>query len=178
MYSWNQDMNEEQVILVDHNDRETGTMGKMQAHREGRLHRAISVFIFNSEGKWLLHKRASTKYHSGGLWTNTCCSHPRVGESPTEAASRRLQEEMGIACNLKFLFKFKYCEDVGDGLTEHEFDHVFAGQTDSAPSPDPHEASDWSYFTTEEIETHLKETPERFTKWFGLIFERVRDSAQ
>ncbi len=169
-------MTEEQVILVDENDRETGTMGKMQAHREGKLHRAISVFIFNSEGKWLLQKRALSKYHSGGLWTNACCSHPRAGEETSTAAVRRLKEEMGLECELKFLFKFQYHAEVGNGLTEHELDHVFTGTTDSDPKADSHEASDWSFFTTEEVLTHLHETPERFTKWFQLIFERVKET--
>jgi isopentenyl-diphosphate Delta-isomerase len=169
-------MSEEQVILVDHNDQEIGTMGKMQAHREGVLHRAISVFIFNSEGKWLLQKRAPTKYHSGGLWTNACCSHPRAGEETSEAAKRRLLEEMGLQCDLKFLFSFRYKEDVGSGLTEHELDHVFIGKTNATPKVNSSEASDWSFYTTDELGIHLKETPERFTKWFQLIYQRVKET--
>jgi isopentenyl-diphosphate delta-isomerase len=169
-------MTEEQVILVDTDDREIGVMEKMAAHREGKLHRALSVFIFNSEGKWLLQKRAAGKYHSGGLWTNACCSHPRPGEENATAAVRRLEEEMGLTCKLKFLFSFVYRAEVGDELIEHELDHVFAGTTDSVPTVDPHEVSDWSFYTTEELAIHLKETPERFTKWFQLIFARVQDT--
>lgn len=169
-------MSEEQVILVDADDREVGVMGKMAAHREGKLHRALSVFIFNSEGKWLLQKRASGKYHSGGLWTNACCSHPRPGEDNAIAATRRLQEEMGLSCELKFQFSFVYRAEVGDELVEHELDHVFIGTTDSVPKVNPHEASDWSYYTTEELAVHLKETPERFTKWFQLIYQRVKET--
>lgn len=167
-------MTEEQVILVDADDRETGVMGKMAAHREGKLHRAISVFIFNSEGKWLLQKRAAMKYHSGGLWTNACCSHPRPGEETETAAVRRLEEEMGLSCDLKFHFSFTYRAEVGDELIEHELDHVFMGVTDAVPKVNPNEASDWSFFTTEEVAVHLHETPERFTTWFRMIFERVR----
>lgn len=176
MCSRNRNMTEEQVILVDAKDREVGLMGKMAAHREGKLHRAISVFIFNSEGRWLLQKRSQGKYHSAGLWTNACCSHPRAGEDTSTAAVRRLEEEMGLSCDLKFLFSFTYRAEVGDELIEHELDHVFVGTTDAVPNVNPHEASDWSFFTTEEVALHLKETPERFTKWFQMIFERVRSS--
>ncbi len=170
-------MNDNNVILVNEKDEPVGVMEKMEAHRQGLLHRALSVFIFNSEGKWLLHKRAQNKYHSGGLWTNACCSHPRPDEDTATAASRRLKEEMGLTCDLKFLFSFQYRADVGDELIEHELDHVFIGRTDDSPSADPAEASDWSFFTSAEIESHLKETPERFTAWFRLIFERVKLSA-
>jgi len=169
-------MNEDQVILVDEKDCELGSMGKLEAHRSGTLHRALSIFIFNSEGKWLLQKRAPGKYHSGGLWTNTSCSHPRPGESTIDAATRRLKEEMGLSCELKFLFTFQYKADVGDELIEHELDHVFIGSTDAVPKVDPHEASDWSFYTTEELAIHLKETPERFTQWFRIVFERVKNS--
>jgi isopentenyl-diphosphate delta-isomerase len=169
-------MEKESVVLVDSNDTEIGTMEKMEAHRSGKLHRALSVFIFNTEGKWLLHKRAQTKYHSGGLWTNACCSHPRPKENINTAAVRRLEEEMGLSCELKFLFTFIYQAEVGDELIEHELDHVFIGTTDATPKVNSAEASDWSFFTTEEIAAHLKETPERFTKWFQLIFDRVNQS--
>lgn len=168
-------MNDNNVILVNEQDEPVGVMEKMEAHRQGLLHRALSVFIFNSEGKWLLHKRAQNKYHSGGLWTNACCSHPRPDEDTATAASRRLKEEMGLTCDLKFLFSFQYRADVGDELIEHELDHVFIGRTDDSPTADPAEASDWSFFTAEEVENHLKETPERFTAWFRMIFERVRN---
>lgn len=167
-------MEKEFVILVDENDSETGTMEKMEAHRKGELHRAVSVFILNAEGKWLLHKRATTKYHSGGLWTNACCSHPRPGEDTATAAVRRLNEEMGLSCDLKFLFSFQYRAEVGDELVEHELDHVFIGRTTASPTVDPAEASDWSFFTAEEIAGHIRDTPERFTTWFRMIFERVK----
>lgn len=171
-------MTEEKVILVDSSDHDIGTMEKMQAHREGKLHRAISVFIFNSDGEWLLQKRAEEKYHSAGLWTNACCSHPRAGEDTATAASRRLLEEMGLVCELKFLFSFQYRATVGAGLIEHEFDHVFIGRTDNLPSLDLGEASECKYFTTEEIERMLEQNPEGFTKWFKIIFERVMHSVQ
>ena len=167
-------MTEEQVILVDESDREIGTMGKLQAHIEGKLHRAISVFLFNSKGEWLLQKRATGKYHSGGLWTNTCCSHPRAGEDTAVAAKRRLQEEMGIECDLKFLFSFQYRANVGNGLVEHEMDHVFFGTSDNVPSPDANEVAAWKYIPPAEIAAELKSGPELFTKWFAQIFNRVR----
>jgi isopentenyl-diphosphate Delta-isomerase len=167
-------MTEEQVILVDHNDREIGTMGKMQAHVEGKLHRAISVFIFNSKGEWLLQKRADGKYHSGGLWTNACCSHPRPGEETHKAAARRLKEEMGLSCNLDFAFDFCYKADVGNGLIEYENDHVFIGKTDSQPYPDPNEASAWKYATYREIAAMIEHHPASFSEWFRMIYQRVQ----
>lgn len=169
-------MSEEQVILVDGSDQEVGNAEKLFAHQKGLLHRAISVFIFNSKGEWLLQKRAVNKYHSGGLWTNTCCSHPRTGEETSLAAHRRLKEEMGIECELKFLFSFRYRAEVGNDLIEHELDHVYAGASDAIPHPDPEEVSEWKYFTTEEIAKKLQNEPEKFTKWFVKIFLRVAQS--
>lgn len=169
-------MAEEQVILVDHNDREIGTMEKMQAHIEGKLHRAVSVFIFNSKGEWLLQKRAEGKYHSAGLWTNTCCSHPRPGEVTLKAAARRLKEEMGLSCDLKFAFSFHYSAGVGNGLTEHELDHVFIGTTDVQPYPDPNEASSWKYAAYTEIAALIEHHPESFSEWFRMIYQRVKES--
>lgn len=121
----------EYVVLVDEQDKETGTMEKLQAHLNGRLHRAVSVFLFNSKGELLLQQRASGKYHSANLWTNTCCSHPRPGESAYDAANRRLYEEMGLACELSEVFSFIYKAHLGNNLTEHEFDHVFVGTNDN-----------------------------------------------
>lgn len=165
---------EEQVILVDGTDHEIGNAEKLYAHQHGLLHRAISVFIFNSKGEWLLQKRAANKYHSGGLWTNACCSHPRIGESVELAAVRRLKEEMGIECELKFLFSFRYRAEVGNDLVEHELDHVFIGTSDSIPNPDAEEAEEWKYCATEEIASGLASHPEEFTAWFVKIFTRVR----
>lgn len=169
-------MTEEQVILVDGADHEIGNAGKLYAHQQGLLHRAISVFIFNSKGEWLLQKRAENKYHSGGLWTNACCSHPRIGEETSVAAYRRLKEEMGIECELKFLFSFRYRADVGNDLIEHEFDHVYMGISDAVPTPDPEEISEWKYFTAQEIAAQLQVDAAKFTKWFVKIFERVAQS--
>lgn len=169
-------MVEEQVILVDNNDVTTGTMEKLEAHRTGTLHRAISVFIFNTKGEWLLQKRAAEKYHSGGLWTNACCSHPRPGEETQAAAARRLHEEMGLQCDLEFAFAFQYKADVGNGLTEHELDHVFIGKTDALPKPDPAEASSWKYASFAEIHALTERYPDSFTAWFRMIYERVQMS--
>jgi isopentenyl-diphosphate Delta-isomerase len=166
-------MNEEHVILVDEQDKELGAMEKMQAHREGRLHRAVSVMIFNSKKECLLQKRASFKYHSAGLWSNACCSHPRAGETPLQAASRRLYEEMGIRCELQKMFTLTYEVKLDNGLTEHEFDHVFAGICDDVPLPDPMEVSDWKYTSVQKIREQLDADPAQFTAWFKLIFERV-----
>lgn len=166
-------MNEEHVILVDERDKELGTMEKMQAHREGRLHRAVSVIIFNSKKECLLQQRASFKYHSAGLWSNACCSHPRPGEAPLDAARRRLYEEMGIRCELQKMYDFIYHIKLDNGLSEHEFDHVFAGICDDTPLPDPLEVSDWKFTGVEKIKAQLSAEPHRFTEWFKLIFARV-----
>lgn len=149
-------------------------MEKLLAHHEGKLHRAISVFIFNSEKKWLLQKRAGGKYHSAGLWTNTCCSHPHPQETTEKAAIRRLKEEMGIDCKLNYVFNFTYSATFNNNLIEHEFDHVFFGISDEAPKSNPDEVSEWKYVSTEEIESQLKQNPEQFSAWFKLIFSRVK----
>ncbi|MGZ3862714.1 MAG: isopentenyl-diphosphate Delta-isomerase [Bacteroidia bacterium] len=165
----------EEVILVDENDRETGRMEKLQAHHEGKLHRAFSVFIFNSAGELLLQKRAHGKYHSAGLWTNTCCSHPRSGENTDAAANRRLHEEMGIYCGLKHKFAFIYRAELENGLIEHELDHVYTGVSNDLPNPDPAEVDTWKYLTTEEIEKDMQLNPSSYTAWFKLIFPRIKD---
>ncbi|MCE3226426.1 MAG: isopentenyl-diphosphate delta-isomerase [Bacteroidetes bacterium] len=172
-------MNEESVILVDANDNEIGTAEKLHAHTTGQLHRAISVFIFNSEKKMLLQQRDYDKYHSAGLWSNACCSHPRPGENTKDAARRRLKEEMGIdVSDLQFAFHFTYRAELENDLTEHEFDHVFIGKSDAVPVKNPDEVVDFNYFTIEEIESDLHNYPEHFTYWFRLIFERVKTEAQ
>lgn len=163
----------EQVILVDEQDREIGTLEKMQAHREGKLHRAFSVFIFDMAGRLLLQRRAEGKYHSPGLWTNTCCSHPRPGETVEEAASRRLQEEMGIHCELREVFSFTYKAGVENGLTEHEFDHVFFGDYNEEPSINKEEVSEWKYESLTDTASDLEAHPEQYTVWFRLVFDKI-----
>ncbi|MCF8256561.1 MAG: isopentenyl-diphosphate Delta-isomerase [Flavobacteriales bacterium] len=164
---------EEQVVLVDGEDNVLGTMGKMQAHREGVLHRAVSVFIMNGNGEMLLQKRALSKYHSPGLWTNTCCTHPRPDEGYADCAERRLKEEMGFSCTLVPAFAFIYEGDVENGLMEHELDHVFLGWYDGPVNPDPIEVEDRTFAPLDEISARLKDSPQEFTIWFRAIFERV-----
>jgi len=173
-----QDKTEEQVILVDEQDHSIGSMGKMEAHEKGILHRAISVFIVNSKGEWLLQQRHSDKYHSGGLWSNACCSHPRPGESTEEAAERRLMEEMGLKTELAELFQFTYLENMNNGLTEHEFDHVFIGFFDLIPKVNTEEVQDWKYIPFSEIQIQAKNAPEDFTVWFLKIMNRVHQLIQ
>jgi isopentenyl-diphosphate delta-isomerase len=159
------------VILVDENDNETGVMEKLEAHRKALLHRAVSVFIFTSSGKWLLQRRAFDKYHSKGLWTNTCCTHPLPGESEYVAAERRLREEMGISCKLRKLFVFLYNEPMDDELTEHEFDHVFAGICDDEPELNTAEAEDWKWISFDDLHTDILNNPEQYTYWFRKIYQ-------
>lgn len=163
----------EQVILVDEKDNELGLMEKLQAHEEGRLHRAVSVFVFNSKNQLLLQKRSDNKYHSPGLWTNTCCSHPRKGESTLHAATRRLEEEMGMTCDLKQQFSFIYKAYLDNNLIEHELDYVYTGLSDVAPVINPTEASAWKYEGLKQIEENIKNNPGEYTEWFKLIFNRV-----
>ena len=165
----------EYVVLVDKNDNAIGTMEKQQAHVEGALHRAFSIFIFNSENKLLLQKRASSKYHCGGLWTNTCCSHPRENEIVLDAAARRLQEEMGMQCELKPIFSFVYKAQFENGLTEHEYDHVFVGQSDQLPKLDAEEVEDYRYIGLEELHKEIKVSPQNFTPWFLIALDRVTE---
>jgi isopentenyl-diphosphate delta-isomerase len=158
----------EQVILVDFDDKETGIMEKQQAHIEGRLHRAISVFIFNTTGEMLLQQRAADKYHSPNLWTNTCCSHPRPGETVGDAASRRLREEMGMEGDLHEAFSFIYQAKLDNGLTEYEFDHVFIGITNDTPQPDGSEVRAWQYAFPAQVEKDINDHPEKYTEWFKI----------
>ncbi len=163
----------EQVILVDERDNEIGLGEKMQTHKEGKLHRAFSVFVFNSKGETLLQKRAATKYHGGGLWSNTCCSHPRKGETPEVAAKRRLQEEMGFVCDLKTLYWFIYKTDVSNDLIEHELDHVIVGKFDEQPKINSEEVADWKWVSLEELKKDMENKPEQYTFWFKKVMERV-----
>ena len=163
----------EQVILVDENDQEIGTEEKIVAHRSGKLHRAFSIFIFNSQRELLLQQRAKTKYHSGGLWTNTCCGHPRPGEDTEISAHRRLREEMGFDCVLKKTFDFIYQVKLNDELFEHEFDHVFVGTSDQKPDPDPTEVEDWQWGSPDQIKNAIKENPGKYTYWFTIAFAKL-----
>lgn len=163
------------VVLVDQQDLELGTMEKLEAHRQGRLHRAFSVFLFDEDGRVLLQQRAESKYHSPGLWTNTCCSHPRPGESTTEAALRRLSEEMGTSSELEHGFTFLYKADVGQGLIEHELDHVFFGRAGTTLRPDPSEVKDWRWAEVVELGTEMEAHPDRFTPWLRICWPLVLD---
>lgn len=162
-----------QVILVDSNDHEIGSMEKQEAHLKGELHRAFSVFIFNSKNELLIHRRNPEKYHSGGLWTNTCCSHPRPGEETLNAAVRRLEEEMGMVAELEEIFAFSYKAEFPNGLIEHEFDHVFVGFSDLPPTPDTKEADAWCYVNSSTLLRDVESRPERYTPWFKICLEKV-----
>jgi isopentenyl-diphosphate delta-isomerase len=163
----------EQVILVDRDDREVGVMEKMEAHQQAVLHRAFSVFLFNSKGMMLLQQRALTKYHSPGLWTNTCCSHPRPGESLENAVQRRLKEEMGIVTSVSKAFDFIYKAELPNDLTENEFDHVFVGIYDSEVCPNHLEVANFVYQTIEEVNENLQSYPDKYTVWFKIAFPKV-----
>lgn len=162
-----------QVILVNEQDEPIGVMEKMQAHQAAALHRAFSVFIFNSRGEMLLQKRAVQKYHSGGLWTNTCCSHPLPGEDTKEAALRRLKEEMGFETELTHAFTFTYKTEFENGLAEHEIDHVYTGIYDDAIFPDKNEVSDFSYESMEAIKKMIHLAPQVYTSWFKIAFPKL-----
>ncbi|MEA2097899.1 MAG: isopentenyl-diphosphate Delta-isomerase [Patescibacteria group bacterium] len=163
----------EEIILVDKNDKEIGTGEKMKVHQDGALHRAFSIFVFNSQNKMLLQKRAKTKYHCGGLWTNTCCSHPRAGELLEEAIHRRLQEEMGFDCELKEIGNFIYKAEFDNGLTEHEYDHIFTGKFDSTPNLNPEEADDYKWIDLNNLKKKIKKNPDDFTVWFKIALEKI-----
>jgi isopentenyl-diphosphate delta-isomerase len=162
----------EQVILVDEFDREVGVREKLEAHREGVLHRAFSIFVFDSTKRLLLQKRAATKYHSGGLWSNTCCGHPRPGEATAVAARRRLKEEMNFDCELREAFAFLYRAEVG-ALVEHEYDHVFVGVYDGEPVPDGAEVEDWKRVSLTDLRRDLRAKPERYTDWLRLAVAEI-----
>jgi isopentenyl-diphosphate delta-isomerase len=166
-------MVEDRVVLVDAEGAPTGEAPKLEAHREGLLHRAFSVFLYDAAGRMLLQQRAPGKYHSGGLWTNTCCSHPRPGEDTAAAAARRLREEMGVTCPLEPAFEFVYRACLPNGLVEHERDHVFVGRFDGAPRPDPAEVADWRWATVDDVRAEQSAAPERFSAWFRIAFEKL-----
>ena len=161
----------EKVILVDEKDNKVGLMPKLEAHQKGLLHRAFSVFIFNSDYKLLLQKRAFSKYHSGGLWTNTCCSHPRDGEDIFDAANRRLNEEMGIKTSLRKVFDFIYSAKLDNNLIENEFDHVFYGVYDYDPILNKDEAEDFKWIDMETLKNDIEKNTDQYTVWFKIAFD-------
>lgn len=162
---------EEKVILVNSDDQALGLMEKMEAHKRAFLHRAFSVFVFNHLGQMMLQQRALDKYHSGGLWTNTCCSHPREGESVEEAGLRRLREEMGFETSISRHFSFIYKAELEHGLTEHELDHVLVGFYENAPNINQEEVADWKWIDWNELKTELENHPEKYTEWFKIIMK-------
>jgi isopentenyl-diphosphate delta-isomerase len=163
----------ETVILVDEKDEVTGTAEKMEAHRKGLLHRAFSIFVFNNRGEMLMQQRAAGKYHSGALWTNACCSHPRPGEKTEEAAQRRLKEEMGFETALTRVFDFMYKAEFVNGLTENEYDHVYVGEYDGVIHADEKEVMDFCYRPLSEIRTLMAQKPEEYTAWFHIAFPKI-----
>ena len=163
----------ELLILVDEHDNEIGLMEKMPAHLSGRLHRAFSVFIFNSKEELLLQQRADNKYHSGGLWTNTCCSHPIDGEDINVTIKKRLKEEMGMECETEYQFSFVYKASLGNGLIEHELDRVFFGISDENPVLNPSEAKDWKYISLADLQTEIQSRPENFSAWLKICLPKV-----
>lgn len=161
------------MILVDDRDRVIGAAAKLVVHREGRRHRAFSVFVFNAAGELLLQQRAVGKYHSGNRWSNTCCGHPRLGEATPAAAARRLQEEMGFTVALEHRFELAYQLEVGGGLHEHEYNHVFTGQFDGVPHPDPREVQDWRWADPADVIADLRVHEAEYAAWFGLLLHRL-----
>jgi len=168
-------MKEELVILVNENDEQIGLMPKMEAHEKAVLHRAFSVFVFNNKNQLMLQQRAANKYHSPLLWTNTCCSHQRDGESNLEAGVRRLKEEMGFVCDLEEKTSFIYKAPFDNGLTEHELDHVMVGYYDRDPKINREEVESFKYMTVEEVKEDISLKPEIYTEWFKIIFEKFYD---
>jgi len=162
----------EHVILVDEKDNQIGTAEKLDAHKKGVLHRAFSIIVFNSNGEMMLQQRAKTKYHSGGLWTNTCCGHPRPNEDLLTAAHRRLKEENGFDCELAKLFEYTYQVKLDKRLTENEFLHVFKGVFDGVPKLNPEEAADWKWISMEDLRKDIELHPENYTQWFKLTLDK------
>ena len=168
----------DKILLVDEEDNEKGFEEKLKVHKEGKLHRAFSIFVFNSKGELLLQRRAKGKYHSGGLWTNTCCSHQRQGERLEEAVHRRLKEEMGFDCDMEEAFTFSYRAEFDNGLVENEVDHVFIGRFDGEPKENPEEFDQWKWIRIDELERDVKENPDKYTYWLkecvGRVISHVR----
>ena len=164
----------EELILVNEKDEPQGKMEKLEVHKQGLLHRAFSVFLFNSKGELLLQQRANDKYHSAELWTNTCCSHPRYGELLEDAIDRRLMEEMGMECETQFAFKFIYMAEFENGLTEHEYDHVYFGLTDDIPIANSDEVQAWKYITLDALLADIAISPQEYTEWMKLCLPRVK----
>lgn len=171
-------MPQKNIILVDKQDKQIGASEKMAAHKAGKLHRCFSIFVFNSKGEWLLQQRAKVKYHSPGLWTNSCCSHPRPGKNIKLEAEKRLKEEFGFSTPLKEVFVFHYKAKLNTPnhkvkLTENEIDHVFIGKFNGTPKPNPAEIGDWRWVNPDDVKTDLKANPQRYTPWFKKVFPRV-----
>lgn len=165
-------MKEELVILVDENDNKVGLMPKMEAHEKAVLHRAFSVFIFNDNKELMLQQRAAHKYHSPELWTNTCCSHQRDGESNVDAGMRRLEEEMGFSVSLEEKTSFIYKAPFDNGLTEHELDHILVGSYNDMPKINPDEVASWKWMTLEDVKQDILISPDQYTAWFKIIFDK------
>ena len=165
-------MTKKEIILVDENDNEIGTGEKLKIHRDGKLHRAFSILIFNSKGEILIQQRAATKYHSPNLWSNTCCSHPKPNETLKKAVKRRLKEEMRIKSDLNEIFSFIYKVNLGN-LIEHEFNHVFIGRFEGNPRPNKEEVKDWKWVNLKELQKDLKENPEKYAYWFRIILDKI-----
>ena len=164
----------EQVILVDHKDNQIGLEEKLKAHQNGgKLHRAISIFVFNAKGETMLQQRAATKYHGGELWSNTVCSHPRLGETPIQAAHRRLREEMGFDCEMEEVYAFEYEAAMDKGLTEHEFDHVIFGEYEKDPKPNPEEVQDWKWISIDELKSDIKKNPKSYSPWLRIAIDDI-----
>ncbi|MDC0449099.1 isopentenyl-diphosphate Delta-isomerase [bacterium] len=166
-------MKMDDIILVNSKDEQIGTAEKMAAHKKAQLHRAFSIFVFNDQGQLMIQQRALDKYHCGGLWTNTTCSHPAPGEKVLEAAHKRLQEEMGFDCDLEDLFTFEYKVEFDNGLTEHEMDHALIGIYNDDPKPNPQEANDWKWIDPDELKRDLEINPEKYTYWFKEALDKV-----
>ena len=162
------------VILVDEDDNPVGTEEKLNAHQNGgKLHRCFSIFVFNDKGEMMLQKRADGKYHCGGLWTNTCCSHPKPSEDVEDAAHRRIQEEMGFDCSMEEVFVFQYKADFDNGLTEHEMDHTFIGRYNKDPNPNSEEVGDWKWIKINDLKKDIQKNPDKDTPWFKIAVEKV-----
>lgn len=174
----NNQIKEELLILVDIDDKPMGKLEKLEVHKRGLLHRAFSIFIFNSDQQLLLQQRADTKYHSPGLWTNTCCGHPRFGEELNDAVERRLYEEMKLKFTPTYAFNFIYKASVENGLTEYEYDHVFIGTLNTLPHPAAEEVKNWKYMDLKDLEKDITANPQLYTKWLKICLKKVIDSLE